>query len=221
MRIGLAIVLLAVCASGLLANQIPIADAGPDQDMYLGDILTLHGSASDPDGHPVDEWQWDVISAPAGSTPTLYDAYTSDPTFTSDTLGVYVLTLIVSDRFDWSDPDATLITIAPNQAPTAVASALPLSGPAPLLVDFDGTASTDPEGGPLVYNWDFGDSSSGTGATTTHTYDYPGYYQGYLVVTDDHGNSDFDVFYIDVVPEPGTLILLAAGGLALLRRRGR
>src|ERR1700745_4514710 len=42
---------------------------------------------------------------------------------------------------------------AANQPPTAVITASPTNGPAPLTVSFDGTGSTDPEGKPLRYSW--------------------------------------------------------------------
>ncbi|MEN3065678.1 MAG: PKD domain-containing protein, partial [Candidatus Methanosuratincola petrocarbonis] len=54
-----------------------------------------------------------------------------------------------------------------NLAPTARATANPISGYAPLAVIFDGSASTDPDGKILSYSWDFGDGYTGTGATVT------------------------------------------------------
>ena len=44
-----------------------------------------------------------------------------------------------------------------DQEPVASLSADPMYGPTPLIVTFDGTASTDPEGSPLAWFWDFGD----------------------------------------------------------------
>ena len=55
-----------------------------------------------------------------------------------------------------------------------------------LACTFDGTASTDPEGGALTYDWDFGDGSGhGSGATTTHTYGSAGDRAVTLKVTDN------------------------------------
>ena len=44
-----------------------------------------------------------------------------------------------------------------NLPPTAVATPEVSFGPAPLTVQFNGSASSDPEGQPLQYLWTFGD----------------------------------------------------------------
>lgn len=56
-------------------------------------------------------------------------------------------------------------------------------------VHFDGSASFNPGGGELLYDWDFGDGSRGTGVTPTHTYTADGTYTVTLVVTDALGNA--------------------------------
>ncbi len=57
-------------------------------------------------------------------------------------------------------------------------------------VFFNASASYDPDGGSLVnYDWDFGDDSTGTGMTATHTYATPGDYTVTLNVTDDDGET--------------------------------
>ena len=48
---------------------------------------------------------------------------------------------------------------AENQAPIAIASADVYSGKASLLVNFDGSASTDPDGTIATYSWDFMDGN--------------------------------------------------------------
>ncbi len=82
---------------------------------------------------------------------------------------------------------------AANQPPTAVVTASPTNGPAPLTVSFDGTGSSDPEGKPLSYSWDLnGDGTFGdaTGPTASYTYATAGVYHPSLKVTDDQGASD-------------------------------
>ena len=55
---------------------------------------------------------------------------------------------------------------------------------------FNGSASFDPQGDtPLTYAWNFGDATTGSGATPTHTYASSGVYTVTLVVTDSKGNA--------------------------------
>lgn len=75
------------------------------------------------------------------------------------------------------------------QAPVAVLSATPASGPAPLTVSFSGAASSDADGSVVAYEWTFGDGSSATGASTSHRYASAGTYTALLKVTDSQGLS--------------------------------
>jgi glucose/arabinose dehydrogenase len=88
-------------------------------------------------------------------------------------------------------------TGAANRSPTAVATATPSSGPAPLAVRFDSGGSTDPDGDPLTYTWSFGDgSANGTGSTVNHSY-AAGTYTATLTVSDGHGGHDTASIRID------------------------
>jgi PKD domain-containing protein/all-beta uncharacterized protein/beta-propeller repeat-containing protein/S-layer family protein len=90
----------------------------------------------------------------------------------------------------------TLLSLTPqplrdaeSMAPIDDVTYGPLSGDFPLDVTFDGSASTDSDGGTIVsYAWDFGDGSTGIGAVVTHTYTQPGLYYATLKVTDNEGN---------------------------------
>jgi PKD repeat protein len=79
-----------------------------------------------------------------------------------------------------------------NNPPTAVATANPISGPAPLTVQFNGSGSSDPDGDPLTYSWDLnGDGTYGdsTAISPSFTYSTAGTYTVTLKVTDSHGAS--------------------------------
>jgi glucose/arabinose dehydrogenase len=93
----------------------------------------------------------------------------------------------------------------PNGSPRAVFSISPESGNAPLNVQFDASASTDPEGSPLTYRWDFGDNTSGTGVKVSHNYARSGNFRVTLTVTDNNQNSD---------EETQTVRVLGSGGNA-------
>jgi glucose/arabinose dehydrogenase/PKD repeat protein len=80
-----------------------------------------------------------------------------------------------------------------NNPPTALASASPLSGAAPLGVSFNGSASSDPDGDPLTYAWDLDGNGTFTDATTanpTWTYQSAGVYDAVLRVSDGKGGTD-------------------------------
>ena len=76
---------------------------------------------------------------------------------------------------------------ASNLPPVAVATATPTAGASPLLVQFDASGSTDPEGAPLSYFWDLdGDGAfdDSTAANPTWTFTTPGKHTATVVVTD-------------------------------------
>jgi glucose/arabinose dehydrogenase len=106
---------------------------------------------------------------------------------------------------------------AANQPPTAVASATPTSGAAPLTVNFDGTGSSDPDpGDTITYAWDLdGDGAfdDATTAQTTYTYTAEGSHTASLRVTDRQGASDTDTVTITVgnTPPTATITTPAAG----------
>lgn len=96
---------------------------------------------------------------------------------------------------------------APNDAPVAGLSATPQSGFAPLEVDFDASASADPDGDTIVeYTFDFGDGSDAVTQASplvSHTYTEPGFYQATLTVKDSRGKESANAasVVIQVIPE--------------------
>lgn len=90
-------------------NGLPEADAGPDQVVYTGSIVTLNGSgSSDPDGDALN-YTWTFISKPSGSSATLSNFTTSRPSFTADQVGNYDISLVVDDGVDSSAADTVRV----------------------------------------------------------------------------------------------------------------
>ncbi len=80
---------------------------------------------------------------------------------------------------------------ATNHAPYASLTASPTNGPTPLTVNFDGSASFDPDAGNTIaaYLWDFGNGITRTTtiATTSYTYSATGIFTATLRARDNYG----------------------------------
>lgn len=93
-------------------NQIPTADAGPDQTVNESALVTLNGSgSSDPDLDALSS-TWTQIGGPLV---TLTDGMTASPTFTAPSVGVGGITLtfrlVVSDGQASSPADTVVVHV--------------------------------------------------------------------------------------------------------------
>jgi len=107
-----------------------------------------------------------------------------------------------------------------NEPPVAAFMRSPSSGVAPLAVFFDASESSDPDGSVVSYDWSFGDGTTATGVTATHTFASPGTYSVSLQVIDDGGASAkairaIDVTSSDAPPPEGIEIGQLAPGFSL------
>ena len=97
--------------------------------------------------------------------------------------------------------------VTSNRSPVASFTANPTSGLPPLTVSFDAASSSDPDGNPLTYTWNFGDGSApATGVTTAHTYTAAGPYTATLIVNDGQGGTDSAMLVISVGTPPVAVI---------------
>jgi hypothetical protein len=72
------------------------ANAGPDQSVQVGQVVTLDGSAStDSQGKPL-SYQWTILRKPAKSTVALTQPTSAKPTFRADEVGEYEWQLTVT-----------------------------------------------------------------------------------------------------------------------------
>ena len=87
-----------------------------------------------------------------------------------------------------------------DAAPIASFTYAPSDTRAPVTVVFDASASSDPDGIIVKYEWSFGDGASGTDRSTSHVYTTSGTYTITLVVTDDKGKTATLSATITVLP---------------------
>ncbi len=92
-------------------NTAPVAAAGSDKAVNIGELVTLDGSASaDPDGDTL-SFAWQLTSRPSGSAAMLQGAETVTPSFTPDLAGSFTLSLVVSDGALESAADMVTVSV--------------------------------------------------------------------------------------------------------------
>ncbi len=94
------------------ANQLPIANAGDDQEITLPtNSITLNGSGNDPDGGEV-SFQWSKVS---GNTASLSNTNTQNLTVADLTEGSYVFQLMVTDNEGENATDTVTVIVKPEE----------------------------------------------------------------------------------------------------------
>lgn len=136
-------------------NQAPVANAGLDQTAHPGAVITLNGSGSaDPDGNYPLTYAWAIVAKPLTSSAVLSNPADVSTTFEIDTLGDYVVELVVTDANGAeSCPDEVTVSTF-NSAPVADAGddqAITLIG---TTVDLNGTGSYDDDGDDISFLWE-------------------------------------------------------------------
>ena len=160
-----------------VASGTPLSGEAPLEVSFMGSAST--------DDNAVFAHAWDFADG--------QNSQQSDPVHTFTDPGTYEVVLTVSDEEGLQDSTTvTIVVSAPipvNLPPTAIASATPLSGEAPLEVSFTGSASTD-DNAVFAHAWDFADGQNSQQSDPIHTFTDPGTYEVVLTVSDEEGLQD-------------------------------
>lgn len=211
-----------VYATSVYVNSPPVANAGEDQIVSMGDIVTLNGSATDSDGTIV-SYVWAQTS---GDTVTLNNPNTPDPSFTAPQVSsptALIFELTVSDNSGDIDTDQIVVMVNNSESlnipPTANAGA-DQSVDEGSMVQLNGNGA-DSDGSIVSYSWNqiSGPSVSlDNPAIPNPAFTAPQVNSDSLVifeltVTDNNGDSDTDqvVVTISDVPPPNSTPVANAG----------
>ena len=156
------------------------------------------------------QFSWDFGDGATGTGASVAHAYAAP--------GTYTVALTASNG-SFSTSVRRTVTVSAHSRPVA---AFGSSAPSVLVgqqATFDGSPSSDADGGGLVaWNWSFGDGATATGARTSHAYTSPGAYAVTLTVTDAAGLSGSSAQTVVVTSPPKAAMALrgiAVSGLTL------
>ncbi|MEA1947362.1 MAG: PKD domain-containing protein [Thermodesulfobacteriota bacterium] len=157
-------------------NEPPQANAGLDQTVNEGSVVTLDGSYSLDIDDGIESYSWNQISGPAV---ILSNPASCQPTFTAPNVesdGVSLtFNLTVTDADGLKNTDSCIVNISwQNEPPIAVVTPDYMEATEGTLIALDGSASTDSDDGIDSYLWSQveGDPvslSDSTSAVTTFT----------------------------------------------------
>ena len=175
-------------------NKPPVANAGPEQNVLTGVVVTLDGSAStDPEGPLTYSWKLDK---PLGSSSSLTNPTSPKPYFTVDAVGAYTASLTVNDGSNSNTATVKITASVDDAAPVANAGTAQ-NVVAGTVVTLDGSASSDANQDTLTFLWSLTEKPAGSSATLnsptapkpTFSADVAGTYKASLIVNDGKVNS--------------------------------
>jgi len=148
--------------------------------------------SSDADGS-ITSYSWDFGDGKTGAGATTTHKYSPPQSYT--------VTLLVTDDDGHSDSVSRTVSFS-NQPPNASFSYSPTNPEVGESITFDASGSSDPDGSVVSYEWTFGDGTSATGETASHTYSSEGSYSATLTVTDGDGSTDSVTNTIQITNSP-------------------
>ncbi len=158
------------------------------QNVCVGEVAQFLDQTVTAPGNPVIQWAWDFGD---GGTDT-----TQNPVHVYNSSGPFVVTLVATTPYCSGTGTQNILVEA---KPAASFLPVPVLGCSPMDVVFTNTST-----GAIAYAWDFGDGSTSTAASPTHTFLNNGtvdsIYTVSLIASTAFGCSDTAVVDITVAP---------------------
>ena len=174
----------------------PVAEAGADQVVDLGQEVCLDGSSShDPSGLPL-TYIWTLIGQPANSQGTM-EAETPTVCFTPDVRGIFTAGLRVESSLASSTTDVVHITVqGVNTQPVANAGT-DIGGQDCTVLSLDASGSSDAEGDILEYFWEIQAKPPGSQVSDEHSFQPNRYAAQPTLYADEAGLYELSVSVFD------------------------
>ena len=190
-------------ASGPIDNPPSVSITNPSDGATVSGTLDITAEASDDVG---------VVQVDFYYGTTLIGSDTTSPysvSWDSRTVadGSYTLTAKVTDSVPHQTSDSISVLVDNVNEPPIANAGIDRSAFIGNTINFDASGSSDPDGTIVSYDWNFGDSYTGTGVTTSHIYTVAGTYTVTLTVTDNDGSSSIDTatVIVNVAPSEVTV----------------
>ncbi|MCH8542501.1 MAG: hypothetical protein LAT61_02910 [Alcanivorax sp.] len=224
------LMLLSACggsesASMPRGNQSPIADAGPHQQVHVGDTVRLDGRASSAlPGRALVTFSWTQI---AGPSVLLNDSETARPAFVAPVVAAetaLVFRLTVTDDQGGDATAMVTITVFPQPPPQADAGADQIAVPGERVV-LDGRGSSATDDSALAFSWAqqagpsvaLENADQALAQFVAPAVSVPTTLGFVLTVTDQRGAWDTAEVQVEVIPPPQCDDSMLCAGAARVR----
>jgi PKD repeat protein len=179
---------VAVSAAGAVTADFTFSPTAP----VAGQTVFFNaGSSTTPAGTTITSYAWDFGDGSTGTGVT--------PSHAFGAAGTYVVRLTITNSAGQTATTTKNVTV--GVAPTADFSFSPTDPTVGQTVFFNAASSTTPAGTTITsYAWDFGDGSTGSGATASHAFGSARTFVVRLTITNDAGQTSTTTKQVTVKP---------------------